>query len=162
MSISQTTRDEHSPTPPPCWWPALITLSTLAKFQLVWRRLCDALKILANTVWCLLVFRSLGSYELVQDKRRKFPPSRMPLAPSTRMLHTRYLVSHSPRWAVEEGDHVQLLFSGPRICASAKTCSPPITGHRKGQKWPDVSVGEKLVFTSFSEWGDCGYSKVRL
>ena len=31
----------HPPTPPPCRWPSLITLPTLAKFQLVWRRLCD-------------------------------------------------------------------------------------------------------------------------
>ena len=35
ISISQTTPDEHPPTPPPCRWPALITLLTLAKFQLV-------------------------------------------------------------------------------------------------------------------------------
>ena len=41
MLISQTTPDEHPPTPPPCRWPAHITLPTLAKFQLVWRRLCD-------------------------------------------------------------------------------------------------------------------------
>ena len=38
--FSQTTPDEHPPTPPPSWWPALFTLPTLAKFQLVWRRLC--------------------------------------------------------------------------------------------------------------------------
>ena len=41
MLISQTTPDEHPPTPPPCRWPALITLPTLGKFQLVWRRLRD-------------------------------------------------------------------------------------------------------------------------
>ena len=40
--FSQTTPDEHPPTPPPCRWPALITSPTLAKFQLAWRRLCDA------------------------------------------------------------------------------------------------------------------------
>ena len=33
--------DEHPSTPPPSRWPALITLPTLAKFQLVWRHLCD-------------------------------------------------------------------------------------------------------------------------
>ena len=38
MLISQTTPDEH-PTPQSCRWPALITLPTLAKFQLVLRRL---------------------------------------------------------------------------------------------------------------------------
>ena len=38
MLISQTTPDEHPPTPPSCRWPAVITLPTLAKFQLVWRR----------------------------------------------------------------------------------------------------------------------------
>ena len=31
----------HSPTPLPSQWPVLITLSPFAKFQLVWRRLCD-------------------------------------------------------------------------------------------------------------------------
>ena len=41
MSFSQMTADEHPPTPPPCRWPAFITLPTLAKFHLVWRRLCD-------------------------------------------------------------------------------------------------------------------------
>ena len=39
--FSQTTPDEKKPTPPPCRWPALITLPTLAKFQIVWRRICD-------------------------------------------------------------------------------------------------------------------------
>ena len=34
------TSDEHLPTPPRCRWPALITLPTVAKFQLVWRPLC--------------------------------------------------------------------------------------------------------------------------
>ena len=33
--------DAHPPTPPPSRWPALITLPTLTKFQLGWRRLCD-------------------------------------------------------------------------------------------------------------------------
>ena len=42
MLISRTRHDEHPPTAPSCQWPALITLPTLAKFQLVWRRLCDA------------------------------------------------------------------------------------------------------------------------
>ena len=37
----QTMPDEHPPMPLPCRWPALITLPTFAKFQLVWRRLCD-------------------------------------------------------------------------------------------------------------------------
>ena len=33
----------HPPPPPTSRWPALITLPPLAKFQLVWRRLCEAL-----------------------------------------------------------------------------------------------------------------------
>ena len=41
MLIPQTTPDEHPPTPPPCRWPALITVPALAEFQLVWRRPCD-------------------------------------------------------------------------------------------------------------------------
>ena len=43
MLTSQTTPDEHTLTPPPCRWPALVTLPTLDKFQLVWCRLCDVL-----------------------------------------------------------------------------------------------------------------------
>ena len=43
MWFSQTTPDEHPPTPPPCRCPALITLRTLTMFQLVWRCLCDVL-----------------------------------------------------------------------------------------------------------------------
>ena len=39
--ISQTTPDAHPPTPLPCRWPALVTLATLAKFLIAWRRLCD-------------------------------------------------------------------------------------------------------------------------
>ena len=33
----------HPRTPPPSQWPALATLSPLAKFQLVWRRFCEML-----------------------------------------------------------------------------------------------------------------------
>ena len=33
----------HPPTPPPNRWSAFTTLPLLAKFQLVWRRLCEAL-----------------------------------------------------------------------------------------------------------------------
>ena len=33
----------HPPTPPPSRWPALTALHPLAKVQLVWRRLCEAL-----------------------------------------------------------------------------------------------------------------------
>ena len=42
MLISQTTPNEHPSTLLPSRWPAFITLPALAKFQLVWRRLCDA------------------------------------------------------------------------------------------------------------------------
>ena len=42
MMFSQTTPDEHPPTPPPSQWPDLITLPHLAEFQIVWRCLCDA------------------------------------------------------------------------------------------------------------------------
>ena len=42
-SHSQTMPDEHLPAPPPSRWRALIASPPLAKFQLVWRRLCEAL-----------------------------------------------------------------------------------------------------------------------
>ena len=50
LLISQTAPDEHPPTPPPCRWPALITLPTLAKLQLVWGRLCDVVLFLSCLV----------------------------------------------------------------------------------------------------------------
>ena len=40
--LQQTMPDEHPPTPPPTRW-QVITLPHLAKFQLVWRRMCDVL-----------------------------------------------------------------------------------------------------------------------
>ena len=43
--FSQTTPDDHPPTPPPRRCPALITLPTLARFLLVWRRLCDVVRL---------------------------------------------------------------------------------------------------------------------
>ena len=39
----QTMPDEHLLTSPPSRWPTLITLPTLAKFQLFWRCLCDVM-----------------------------------------------------------------------------------------------------------------------
>ena len=48
--FSQTTPDEHPPTQPPCRWPAIITLRTLAKFHLAWRRLCDVVLFLSSLV----------------------------------------------------------------------------------------------------------------
>ena len=48
----------HPPTPAPSRWPALITLPLIAKFQLVWRRLCEALlsSLVKNTRICCLVY----------------------------------------------------------------------------------------------------------
>ena len=41
MLFSQTTPEKRPPTPPPSRWTTLVTLPHLAKFQVVWRRLCD-------------------------------------------------------------------------------------------------------------------------
>ena len=49
MQVSQTTPDEHPPTPPPCRWSARITLRTSTKFQHV-----DA----ASVVMTYVLFRS--------------------------------------------------------------------------------------------------------
>ena len=104
-----------------------------------------ALKILANRLKyplvLFLVFRSLGWYELVQDKRRKFSPPQMPFAPSIRMLRTRYLLSYWPPWTVEEGG-MATFFSWPRIGDSGENVSPPAAGHQKGQGWSGVSTGK--------------------
>ena len=40
---SPSSSTSHPPMPPPRRWPALTYLPALAKFQLVWRRLCEAL-----------------------------------------------------------------------------------------------------------------------
>ena len=60
----QTTPDEHPATPPPCRWPAFITLPILSKFQLVWRRHCD---VVLFRSCCLFEYTSvqLIEYQLV-------------------------------------------------------------------------------------------------
>ena len=40
----------HPPTPQPSRWPALTTLPVFAKFQLVWRRLCEAVRLSSSLV----------------------------------------------------------------------------------------------------------------
>ena len=46
-----TIPEEHPPTPTPCRWPALITLPSLAKLQLAWRRLCDVLLVRSSCLF---------------------------------------------------------------------------------------------------------------
>ena len=59
----------HPRTPPPSQWPALATLSPLAKFQLVWRRFCEMLcclpppSIVRNTCLCCLVCLKCRRYK---------------------------------------------------------------------------------------------------
>ena len=70
---------------------------------------------------------SVSWYELVQDKRWKFPQPRMSLAPFIRMLrvHTTYLLSCWLPWTVEEGDTAGFV-SGPEVVALvAQTCPHP-------------------------------------
>ena len=56
--------DEQPPTPSPRRWPALITLPTLAKFHLVWRRICDVVLFLS----CLFE-RTLSAVCLLPEYR---------------------------------------------------------------------------------------------
>ena len=69
--------DEHPPTPAPIRWPDLITLPTLVKFQLVWRRLCDVVLFPA----CLVKHGLTGAPLLIQNR---FQVTRV--APSTLQL----------------------------------------------------------------------------
>ena len=78
--FSQTMPDEHPPTLPPSRWPALITLPTLAKFQLVWRRLCDVVLLPS-----CLVKHSLTDASLLIEYRFQVPR----VAPSTLQLRSR-------------------------------------------------------------------------
>ena len=78
--LSQTTPDEHPPAPQPCQWPALITLSTLVKFQLVWRRLRDVVLFLS-----CLVKHGLTHAPLLREYR--FQVTRV--APSTLQLRSK-------------------------------------------------------------------------
>ena len=68
MLISQTTPDEHPPTPPSCRWPALITLPTLAKCQLVSRRLCDVVLFCSSCLFkhTLTAVCALPEYQYIQ------------------------------------------------------------------------------------------------
>ena len=63
--------DDHPPTPLPCRWPALVTLPTLANFQLVWRRLGDVVLfrsscLFDHTLTAVCVLPSIG---LVESRR---------------------------------------------------------------------------------------------
>ena len=71
---------EHLQTPRPTRWPDLITFSTLAKFQLVWRRLCGVV-----LFPCCLVKHGLTDAPLLIEHR--FQVTRA--APSTRQLRSR-------------------------------------------------------------------------
>ena len=64
--FSQTTPDEHPPTPPPRRWSALISLPTFAKFQLVWCHLCDVMLLFRCSCLfehTLAVVRALPEYQ---------------------------------------------------------------------------------------------------
>lgn len=94
---------------------------------------------------------SVSWYELVQDKRWKFPQPRMPLAPFIRMLrvHTTYLLSCWLPWTVEEGDKAGFA-SGPKVVAlAAQPCPHPPQAIEKAKNESGVSVGKK-IFSSFS------------
>ena len=59
--FSQTMPDEHPTTPPPWRWPALFTLRTPTKFQLVWRRLCDDVLFRSSCLFELTICATRGS-----------------------------------------------------------------------------------------------------
>ena len=58
LIVSPPALSRHPTTTPPSRWLAPTTLPPLAKFQLVWRRLCEALlssSLVRNTRFCCLV-----------------------------------------------------------------------------------------------------------
>ena len=104
-----------------------------------------------SSSYVFLVFRYLGCYELVQDKRRKFPPPRMPLAPSIRVLHTSYLESYRPRWTVVYevlivGD-MATFGLGPKIGASSVENKRVPTHHRPSKRPTLVTRFRRKTFS---------------
>ena len=104
----------HPPTPTPSRWPALTTLPPLAKFQLVWRRLCEALlsssslagqkhpSLLSRLVW------NVGAIKVV------FPWTwRL-----NRLLYLRTQWMRSQRRSQFEHDHRRRADRAPQITAS--------------------------------------------
>ena len=69
MLISQTTPEEYPSMPPPCRWPALITLPNIAKFQLAWRRLCDVVLFRSS---CLFEHTLTAVCALPEYRSRKY------------------------------------------------------------------------------------------
>ena len=69
MLVSEMTPDEQPPTSPRCRWPALIIFPTLAKFQLVWRRLCDVVLFRSS---CLFEHTLTAVCALPEYRSRKY------------------------------------------------------------------------------------------
>ena len=96
-------------------------------------------------------------YELVQVKRRKFCPPRMPLAPCSRISHVKY---HTDRHALWKRVTWPVFFcSGPRTGASGESVSPPTAGPQQRSVMVRRFRGKTGFFRFFfSERADCTYS----
>ena len=166
MLFSQTMPDEHPPTPPPSRWPALITLPTLAKFQLVWCRLCCAVSLLpcqARPLRCSSIIKNLvlmpldlyplSTLELRSKGRPALPSSVLPRflppsLPSSSSLR-RFLLSSLPHFsallrfipASLRPPHVSLSITCPLVSYSVSTTA---------SKRPYEESPEKLVSLDYS------------
>ena len=72
LTVSPPLSSSHPPTPPPSRWPALTTLAPLPKFQLVWSRLCEALRSFSSLAGLRPVSAASSSLKCREYKAR-FP-----------------------------------------------------------------------------------------
>ena len=123
MLFYQTTPDEDPPTPPPCRWQALITLPTLAKLQLVWRRLCDAVLFLSSCI----VEHTLTAVCVIPE----YQPGRKYNVHIVFFLPSKYRLYFRPDWYRE----VRLELYGANARASSLVLLPslPLTRRRHHQ-----------------------------
>ena len=130
MLIFQTKPDEHPPTPPPCRWPALITLPTLAKFQLVWRRLCYVLFRSCLFEHTLTAVCALPKYQSVLNV--------MCMQTFCDHLHVVYIFNQTDLYRFEV--RLELYGANARLVVSPSSLSPSHPPTPPPSRWPALTT----------------------
>ena len=133
MLISQTTPDNHPPTPPPCRWPPLITSPTLAKLQLVSRRLCDVVLIRSS---CVFEYTLTAACALPEcHSCRKYNGYSNILRPSKNVLH---IFDQTDLYRFEV--RLELYCANARLVVSPPCLSPSHPAMPLPSRWPALTT----------------------
>ena len=130
--IYQTTPDGHPPTPPSCRWPSLITLPTLAKFQLVWRRLCDVVLFRSSCLFehTLTAVCALPKYQSVLNV--------MCMQTFCDHLHVVYIFNQTDLYRFEV--RLELYGANARLVISPASFSPSHSLTPPPSRWPALTT----------------------